>query len=101
MKLLALFALALSLNAFAAEKCRNAVAKQIPKDAKLMNRPAVLLDPGEDDMYMMGEIWNDLNEPLEYYGYEKSNGYWAEYFAVGARLKDCKVVREIEIGDDA
>lgn len=101
MKIITLIALMLSFNAFAAEKCRDAVARQLPKDAKLMKNKAVLLNPGEDDMYMMGEIWNDLKEPLEYYGIETSNGYYAEYTAVGASLKSCKILREIEIGDDA
>lgn len=99
MKLITFFTLVLSLNAFAAEKCRTAVAKQISQKSKLMVRPAMLLHPGEDDMYMMGEIWNDLNEPLEYYGVETSNGYYVEYTAVGASLKNCKILRKIIIGD--
>ena len=99
MKFITLLALFVSFSSMAAEKCRTSVAKQLPKDAKLMDRPAVLLNPGEEDMYMMGDIWNDLNEPLEYYGVSKSNGYYAEYTAVGAGLKNCKIVREIEIGD--
>ena len=99
MKALLVLAILVSTSAFAAEKCRNAVAKQLPKDAKLLDRPAVVLNPGEDDMYMMGEIWNDLNETLEYYGVSKSNGYYAEYTAVGASMKTCKIVRRITIGD--
>lgn len=89
----------LSSTAFAAEKCRTQVTKQIPKGARLLDNKAVLLNPGQDDLYMMGEIWNDLNEPLEYYGVGKSNGYYEEYTAVGASLKDCKVKRVIDIGD--
>lgn len=98
MKLILILAI-LSSSAFAAEKCRKSVQSQLPKDSKLMDRAAVVLNPGQDDMYMMGEIWNDLKEPLEYYGVSTSNGYYAEYTAVGASLKTCKIMREIEIGD--
>jgi hypothetical protein len=101
MKTLLIAAVLLSSNAFAAEKCRKAVAKQIPKSAKLLDTEGYLLNPGEDAPYLMGEIWNDLQEPLEYYGYEKSNGYWGVYTAVGASLKDCKIKRIIDVGDDA
>ena len=99
MKLITLFALTLSLNAFAGEKCRSQVAKQLPQGTSLMANTVIVLNPGEDTMYMMGEIWNDLKEPLEYYGTSRSNGYYKEYVAVGASLKTCKVVRTIEIGD--
>lgn len=99
MKIITLFAMLLSINAFAAEKCRDAVAKQLPKESKLMQNKAVLLNPGQDDAYMMGEIWNDLNEPLEYYAVSTGNGYYSEYTAVGASLKTCKILRNIEIGD--
>jgi hypothetical protein len=47
----------------------------------------------------MGEIWNDLKEPLEFYGTASSNGYYKVYNAVGASLRNCKIVKRIEIGD--
>lgn len=99
MKLITIIALTLSLNAVAAEKCRSLVAKQLPQGSTLMDRAAVVLKPGADDMFMMGEIWNDLQEPLEFYGVATSNGYYKEYTAVGASLKTCKILRNIEIGD--
>lgn len=98
MKLI-LILVVLSTSAFAAEKCRKSVQSQLPAESQLMDRPAILLNPGEEDMYMMGDIWNDLNEPLEFYGVSTSNGYYDEYTAVGASLKTCKIVRNIEIGD--
>ncbi len=99
MKLMTIIALTLSLNAMAAEKCRSLVAKQLPQGTTLMTNKAVVLNPGEDDMWMMGEIWNDLKEPLEYYGTSKSNGYYKVYEAVGASLVNCKIKHVIDIGD--
>jgi hypothetical protein len=96
-----LIGLVISTSAMAAEKCREAVAKQIPKRATLMKDAAIVLKPGEDTVFMMGEIWNDQKETLEYYAYEKSNGYYGIYTAVGASLKDCKIKRIIDLGDDA
>jgi hypothetical protein len=99
MKFITFFVLVFTLNAFAVDKCRDAVIKQLPKNYKIMDRKAETLNPGEDTMYMMGEIWNDTAETLEYYGVEKSNGYYGEYFAFGASVKTCKIMRKIEIGD--
>ncbi|MFL5785098.1 MAG: hypothetical protein ACJ76H_10835 [Bacteriovoracaceae bacterium] len=101
MKSILLITLFVSTSAFAAEKCRDAVAKQIPKSATLLEDAAVVLKPGEESFIKMGEIWNDQKETLEYYGYEKSNGYYGVYTAVGASLKDCKLKRIIDLGDDA
>lgn len=99
MKLIVLTALTLSLNAFAGEKCRSQAAKQLPAGSSLLPHAAVILAPGADYPYMMGEVWNDTNETLEFYGVSKSNGYYDEYTAVGTSLKDCKVKRVITIGD--
>jgi hypothetical protein len=101
MKLIILIAITLSFNALAAEKCRDAVAKQIPKKWKLTDAESVVVKPGADDLMMMGEVWNDLDEPLEYYAAESSNGYWGVYRAYGASLKTCKIRRQIDLGDDA
>lgn len=98
MKLILILAL-LSTSVLAQEKCRSSVEKQLPTGSKLLKNKAVVLNPGEDYPYMMGEIWNDQKEPLEYYGVSTSNGYYAEYLAVGASLRNCKIMREIEIGD--